>query len=89
MGMKITVITSDRVHAARVPFEGADHVLADDVCHGRIKGSNPRDTGHDTMESDAHCVCGEHVGFIRIKISTIFGLKEDRAVLEHSRARVY
>jgi hypothetical protein len=41
-------------------------------------------------EADGFCVgCGEAVGLIRAEVSTIFGLHEDAAVLQHGRARVY
>lgn len=86
--MEIKVIDSNgRSHPARVPFDGADHVLAQ-VCCGKIVGSNPRAPEHDTYESDAHCACGKPVGKIRVRVSTIFGIEEDERVL-YGRCRVY
>jgi hypothetical protein len=44
----------------------------------------------DTADYGSVCrACGDHVGYIRVEASTIFGREEDRAVLEHGRARVY
>jgi hypothetical protein len=85
--MKITIKHDGKTYRARQPFAGADHVVAYGVCCGRITGRNPRED-HDTVTSDAFCVCGKAVGTIRVKVSTIFGIEEDRAVL-NGRARVY
>jgi hypothetical protein len=55
----------------------------------RVRGEM---TGHDfdTYRSTAFCFdCGAQVGALVAKVSTIFGIEEDRAVLLHGRARVY
>lgn len=33
--------------------------------------------------------CGDPVGYIYVKVETLFGLEEDFAMLVHGRARVY
>jgi hypothetical protein len=44
---------------------------------------------HDTYHADATCKkCGETIGDLRAKVSTIFGIEEDERVL-HGRPRVY
>lgn len=86
--MRITVVTDEGTRVARMPFDGADHVLAD-VCCGKIMGADQRIAGHDTYEADASCgSCGKRVGILRVKVSTIFGIEEDEAVL-NGRPRVY
>ena len=84
--MKITIVTDKGNHTALMPFDGADHVLAD-VCCGKIMGANQRTAGHDTYEADASCgCCGKRVGTLRVKVSTIFGIEED---VLNGRCRVY
>jgi hypothetical protein len=56
----------------------------------RVRGERPRDSSDDrATEADASCLkCGQDVGLLRVEMDTIFGVKEDRAVLQ-GRARVY
>lgn len=95
--MKVTVkLNSGQVLAAKVPFAGADHVVIElsacPLCKGaaplKVKGAN-RHHDHDTHYADAIALCcGKPVGTIRVKVDTIFGIEEDRRVL-NGRARVY
>ncbi len=55
-----------------------------------IRGYNRRFSADDqAYEADAACAsCGKHVGILRVEVSTLFGVREDEAVL-HGRCRVY
>lgn len=56
----------------------------------KIVGRGRTIEGHDTYVSPAVCVaCDDEIGTIRARVSTLFGLSEDEAVLVHGRARVY
>lgn len=56
----------------------------------RIQGQGPKTTtDHDAQDPNAICLeCGEHVGTLRAVFDTIFGIDEDRDVL-NGRCRVY
>jgi len=56
----------------------------------RVAGKNKRIAEDDrAYESDAYCTsCERPVGTLRLEVSTIFGLREDNAVLR-GRCRVY
>lgn len=91
--MKITMVFSDGSRrAARLPFDRADHVVIDDeACPHGCEGSLPlrvRGTAgsmrhdHDTRYADAIALCcGNRVGWIEAKVSTVFGIEEDERVL--------
>lgn len=55
-----------------------------------VKGANMRPMSDDrTYKSDGYCAaCGDPVGYIYARPSTIFGLEEDERVI-YGRARVY
>jgi hypothetical protein len=55
-----------------------------------IRGYNRRFSDDDqAYEADAACaVCGNHVGLLRVEVDTLFGVREDHAVL-NGRCRVY
>ena len=81
----------------KTPFDGADHALADidcPLCKAKaplgIQGKGQRIAEDDrAYEADGYTTCCKrHVGLIRAEPSTIFGIREDRAVL-HGRPRVY
>lgn len=57
----------------------------------RVSGSGMRIGANDrSYEADGFCAsCGKHVGLITVATNTLFGLKEDEAVLKHGRARIY
>ena len=95
--MKITLQIGKRTLEAKLPYEGAPHVAVEGhSCPKCRPAVTPlllrgvyRHYDHDTYYSDAHCVaCGTHVGELRAKVETIFGIEEDTRVL-HGRCRVY
>lgn len=44
----------------------------------------------DTLQGNGYAkCCGDPVGYVYAKKSTLFGLEEDRAILEFGRARIY
>ena len=83
-------------HAARLPYSGADHVLADLACPAckaaapiQVRGRGITSRDHDTYYADAeHQGCGALLGRMHTKVDTIFGVEEDERVL-NGRARVY
>lgn len=92
--MKITLALDSGVRICALPYEGCEHVLPAGCCpfcgddDWRVQGgaiSHDR----DTYRCQAWCLaCGAGVGELRAKVSTIFGIEEDEAVL-NSRCRVY
>ena len=59
--------------------------------HMRIQGRGPRIAADDrayVAEAYTEC-CNRHVGTMRYEPDTIFGIREDEAVLNNGRARVY
>lgn len=98
--MSITSIRihhDDRVYACRLPFDGADHVVIEGApCpHCGLSPWTARGKGiaahdYDTYYADAKTrCCGARVGQMRTKVSTLFGIEEDEAVLLRGRCRVY
>ena len=81
-------------------FEGANHVIVNEreapTCPRclakpfKVSGKNMRIADDDrSYISDAHCVsCGKYVGSLITVVNTIFGIREDQAVL-NGRCRVY
>lgn len=56
----------------------------------RARGVGPQILGDRRYESAAHCAdCDAHVGTLVATPATLFGIREDRAVIEHGRARIY
>ena len=54
-----------------------------------VRGQGIERHDHDTYYAQALCLsCGERIGTLETTVSTIFGIEEDRAVLQ-GRARVY
>lgn len=95
--MKVYLLTiDDPRRKARVPYEGADHVVVDGVCPAcgvkpfKAQGGNPRPSADDrAYEADAACArCGARVGTLRAEVDTLFGVREDERVL-NGRCRVY
>lgn len=93
--MTITLSTADGDRPVSVPFVGADHAVAEGTCPKckatpfKIGGTGRRIEGHDTHAADGVCLaCLAAVGTIRARVSTLFGIEEDRAVL-CGRWRVY
>ena len=102
--MKISLTTGDgRKLAAKLPYESADHVVVEaltckcefgredptDFGGLRVRGTGKSIESRDTWRADAQCVsCGVHVGVLRVKMDTIFGIEEDERVM-HGPWRVY
>lgn len=74
----------------------SDHAVADKPCPHcsatplKVAGTGRRPSKDDrAWEADAVALCCKKaVGIIRVEMSTIFGVREDEAVL-HGRCRVY
>lgn len=93
--MKIAIVAADGTrHRPRRPHPQADHVVLE-VCPScsaapcEVRGSGVSHHDHDTYyaRAIARC-CGADVGELRATVSTLFGIDEDRAVLD-GRPRVY
>lgn len=84
-----------RVEKRRIKPGG--HIgTADGECPGcgvtpfLVQGSDRRIYDREIIIANGRCKdCGDAVGFIYARTDTLFGLEEDRAVLEFGRARVY
>lgn len=94
MRVRLTLPSGDSLEVP-TPLPGADHAVAPGACPGcgvtpwRVRGTGRRIESRDTYAADAESACcGAPVGTLRAQVVTIFGLEEDRAVLE-GRARVY
>lgn len=89
--MKITLtLNNGDVRSAKRPYENADHAVASGACPGckaepfKVAGcgkSIDPDRRHDTYRADAVCIaCSGHVGILRVKVDTLFGIEEDERV---------
>ena len=98
--MKIELITEDaRTFECTLPYEGCQYVNVE-APNGHKGCPDPGDgvlriyggavtEGYDTFEARAFCGrCHGRVGTLRVTVSTMFGIEEDRRVL-YGRARVY
>lgn len=94
--MKIKLLRDGKTYLARAPFSGADHVeVVDEECAScgvelKVAGSGQRPSADDrAWEADARALCcGARAGLLRVEPDTIFGVREDEAVLR-GRCRVY
>ena len=95
--MKIWLITLEGKRLAIAhPEDGADRARVSCACPAcgatefDVQGKAQRPSADDrAWEADGvACCCGASVGIIRAEPSTIFGVREDAAVL-HGRPRVY
>lgn len=93
--MKITVTINDKQFAANKPHEKSTCVEASTTCPSckatplQVQGNGNSVESRDTYRADARCLaCGETIGVIRAKVSTLFGIEEDEHVL-NGRCRVY
>lgn len=92
----ITLKTGTAVLTCKLEHENADRVVAPGSCPHcqhtpfEVRGENRRDAADDrALEADGFCpYCGKEVGLLRVEMNTLFGVKEDRAVLQ-GRCRVY
>jgi hypothetical protein len=90
------LIGAGEPRGCQVPFEGCRHVVATGPCPEcgvapfRVRGTGIRPSADDrAWEADAHCLaCQKMVGILRVEADTIFGVREDEAVLS-GRCRVY
>ncbi len=91
-----TKIKPASVREAKPPYHNADHLIVDGACP--LCGADPfpvigkideQTHTHDTTTAPAlsRC-CGQRVGKMVVKFSTIFGIEEDNVVL-NGRCRVY
>lgn len=72
-----------------------DHAVADCDCHEcghtplRVRGESPRISSDDqAYESDGRCFdCGSAIGLVRAEMETMFGLREDEAVVAEIEPR--
>jgi hypothetical protein len=74
----------------KLPFEGADHVVSEKArcphCGStplKVAGKNQRPSSDDrAWESDGYALCCKlYLGTIRAEAETLFGVREDQAVL--------
>lgn len=91
--MKVTVIDADdREHAATVAENGSfvtiDRCSSCQAENPAIRGTGITHHDHDTYYADAVAQCCGAAMRMQTKVSTIFGIDEDNAVL-NSRPRVY
>ncbi len=97
--MKVCVQIDGKRRKASVPYEGAEFVCVEGACPACgvcvdavfkcIGKSDEQSVGHDTITAPALALCCEkHIGTMVVTFSTIFGIEEDRAVL-NGRPRVY
>jgi hypothetical protein len=86
-----------KVATMREPFPGAPHAVVKDLpCPAcadapfKVAGSGMAPSEDDrAYEAEGYCcACKAHVGRIRAEVNTLFGVREDRAVLQ-GRCRVY
>lgn len=97
--MKVYLLIDGRKTRCNVPFEGADHVLPHGIaacpkCKAapfKAVGGVPEPSADDrSYEATAYCAaCRAPVGTMRVEMNTLFGVREDEAVLVHGRCRVY
>lgn len=94
--MRMFLLTDGVRFPLRLPHEAADHALCSGTCpkcgvtNFGVQGSGRRPSADDrAWEADAYCAsCKAPVGAIRVEPSTLFGVREDEAVLS-GRCRVY
>lgn len=94
--MRIFLLYGEERRTLRVPYPDADHAVVDGTCpvcgsgDFKVSGRNQRPSSDDrAWEADAVALCCRaSVGTIRAEPDTIFGVREDEAVLR-GRVRVY
>jgi hypothetical protein len=78
------------------PFDGADHATCEGevcpTCKAPLKlvgsGKSPSQDDRAWEAQGYSACCKAHVGLIRVETDTLFGVREDEAVL-NGRCRVY
>jgi hypothetical protein len=97
--MKLHVEIDGTRRDARLPHEQADHVRVEGACPSCktcnddtfrcIGKASAQRVDHDTITAPALALCcGAEVGKLVVTMNTLFGIEEDRAVL-NGRPRVY
>jgi len=95
--MRIYLLPKDGARRVCVaPYEGVAFVHADGACPKcgtddfKVAGAGCGASADDrAWESTAYCLaCKSHVGTLRVESNTLFGVREDQAVL-NGRMRVY
>ena len=91
--MRVTVIDADdRRHPAAIAENGEfvtiDRCSSCQAEHPAVRGTGITHHDHDTYYASAVAVCCGAGLRMETRVSTIFGIDEDRAVL-NGRARVY
>jgi hypothetical protein len=94
--MKMSLIVDGARFPLRLPHEAADHALCSGTCPScgvtgfGVQGAGRRPSADDrAWEADGYCArCKKAVGLIRVEPNTLFGVREDEAVLS-GRCRVY
>jgi hypothetical protein len=95
--MKIFLLMLDEPkRRAKPPFPEADHAVVEGSCPRcsatpfAVAGTGKRPSQDDrAWEADAVCLdCRASVGTLRVETNTLFGVREDQAVLQ-GRCRVY
>lgn len=96
--MKMWLTCEGERVAIATPFEGADHaVVTGGACPGcgaspfKIAGDGRRPSIDDrAWEADGYALCCKRcVGVIRVEPSTLFGVREDEAVMNRYGTRIY
>lgn len=94
--LEITRLTGTDRREVRALADNTAIGLAEGECPGcgavpfHVQGGNMRIKDFETYIANGYSrCCGDRVGFITAKADTLFGLEEDRAVLQFGRARVY
>lgn len=93
--MKVFLLRDDERIPCKVPYKDADHAVAEGKCPHcgaetfKVQGTGKRPSQDDrAYEADARCAaCDLYVGVLRAEVSTLFGVREDEAVMR--RCRVY
>ena len=87
--MKISVTTGGKTYTAKQLQAGDQFVVAESGqcphCEAkplRAYGCGSRQEGHDTITEACRCKdCGQPIGTVRVKVDSLFGIAEDRKVL--------
>lgn len=100
MKIKLLLKHDGTVRKCKTPFPEADHALAEGACPYcnvmelgggfKVAGASMRPSDDDrAYEANAGCLaCKAHLGTLRVETNTLFGVREDEAVLR-GRCRVY
>ena len=86
--MKLSLATTDgHVCSIKLPYPNASHGIASGACPSckqepfTVQGREMGIESHDTYASQGYCAAGgAHVGVIRAKRDTLFGLEEDERI---------